>query len=216
MKPASFRFAVIADQMASRDGADLVPAALAELADISTVLPFERTAGDEIQGLFDDSSQLVSALSRLTRLSGWRIGIGVGPVELPLPSSTRAARGPAYLAAREAIGAARRQPTSCALRLGSPVTPSRYGEQEGAMADAETAVWLWRGLLTRRSQEGWELMDLLDAGLTNTDAAKALGVSASAVSQRLAAAAREEGRRGAALCSHLLARVQLLGEADTE
>ena len=214
MKFTAFTFALISDQVASRDGADLVPDALAALANVSATLPFERTAGDEIQALLLDSTSLVNAILQLTRLSGWRIGVGVGTVETPLPASTRAARGAAYLAAREAIGAARRQPTAFALRLDRSVSATRYRELDEAATDAETAIWLWRSTLSRRSQEGWELMDLLDAGLTNTEAAKALGVSPSAVSQRLAAAAREEGRRGAALSARLLARLQLLGEKD--
>ncbi len=214
MKFTGFTFALISDQVASRDGADLVPDALAALVDVSAVLPFERAAGDEIQALLLDPTSLVGAISQLTRLSGWRIGVGVGTVETPLPASTRAARGPAYLAAREAIGAARRQPTAFALRLDRSVSATRYRELDAAVKDAETAIWLWRSTLSRRSQEGWELMDLLDAGLTNAEAAKALGISPSAVSQRLAAAAREEGRRGAALSARLLARLQLLGEPD--
>jgi hypothetical protein len=210
MKPAAFTFAIVADQISSRAGADRVPNALAALSDVTALLPFERTAGDEIQALLIDPSALVSSILRLTRLAGWRVGVGFGTVESPLPSSTRAARGPAYLAAREAIGAARRQPTGLALRLGQAVTATRYGELHDAATDAETALWLWRGGLSRRSQEGWELMDLLDSGLTNTEAAKTLGVSPSAVSQRLAAAAREESRRGALLCEGMLRRMQLL------
>jgi hypothetical protein len=211
MKSSTFTFAVFADQVASRTGEDRVPAALAALADLDSTLAFERTAGDEIQGLFVDPAQVIEAITRLTRASGWRVGVGAGTVVTPLPGSTRAARGPAYVAARAAIQTARRQPTGFALRLQENVGGARYGELSEAATDAETAIWLLRGTLARRSKEGWELMELLDAGLTNAEAAKTLGVSPSAISQRLSVAAREETRRGAQLCARALARVEVLG-----
>jgi hypothetical protein len=211
MKATDFTFVLIADQVASRTGTDAVPDALETLAALPCVLPFERTAGDEVQALLDRPDVVVEAVVRLTRLSDWRIGVGAGTVDVPLPSSTREARGEAYLAAREAITAARRQPTDFALRLGPGVSGEAYGGLHDAAEDAETAIWLLRSTLARRSREGWELMDLLDTGLTGADAAGRLGVSRSAVSQRLAASAREEGIRGARLATRLLAGVQAGG-----
>lgn len=211
MKASDFTFVLIADQVSSRTGADAVPDALARLAGLDCLLPFERTAGDEVQALLAVPDTVVEAVARLTRLSGWRIGVGAGRVDEPLPSSTREARGSAYLAARDAITVARRQPTDFALRLPADVSGKAYGDLLEAVTDAETAIWLLRGTLARRSREGWELMDLLDAGLTSAEAAERLGISRSAVSQRLAAAAREEGVRGAELAARLLGRVQGLG-----
>jgi Winged helix-turn-helix DNA-binding len=215
MKPESFTFAVIADQISSRETTDAVPQALAALARLEVELPFERTAGDEIQALIAHPRAVVDCILLLTRLSDWRIGVGVGTVQQPLPSSTRAARGPAYFAARDAVAAARRQPTGFALRLPDTVSGPGYRELDDSAQDAETAIWLWRGLISRRSQEGWELMDLLDAGLSNAEAARRLNITPSAVSQRLSAAAREEGHRGAALATRLLGRLQSYPERET-
>lgn len=214
MKPAAFSFALVADQVASRSASDRVPAALDALAGLSLALPFERTAGDEIQCLATDPLAVVQAVARLTRLDGWRLGIGAGPVETPLPESTRAARGGAYLAARTAITQARRSPTGLALVVERPVGEDRYGEADVAARDAEAGLWLFRSVLGRRSEEGWELMDLLDQGLTSAEAAARLGVSPSAISQRLARSAREEGQRGAELCVRLLARLQADAQED--
>ena len=195
-----------ADQVDSRASHDRVPEALAALATPGDVLlGFERTVGDEIQALTADPATLVAAVITLTRLGGWRIGIGLGAVETPLPSSTREARGSAYIAAREAITRARKQPTDLALTLAATVGTDHYRETAGR--DAETALMLLRSLLARRTQEGWELMDLLDADPSSRHAAAALGISPSAVSQRLARAARQEGARGAELATHLLARL---------
>lgn len=208
MKPFDFSFALIADQIDSRSLADGVPDALARLADLPVVLPFERAAGDEIQGLCSDPAGVVEAVLRLTRLDGWRIGIGMGRVETPLPSSTRAARGGAYLAARDAVTAARRSPTGLALRLEPAVRADDYGGAVEVGEDAESALWLLRSVLARRSAEGWELMDLLENGLTHAEAAARLGISPSAVSQRLARTSRQEVARGAVLATRLLSRLQ--------
>lgn len=208
MKSSAFTFVLTADQVKSRSGQDRVPEALDALAGVALVLPFERTAGDEIQGLADDPLSVVTAVVRLTRLEDWRIGIGAGAVDDPLPESTRAARGPAYLAARAAIAEARHAPTSLALGLAPGVGGDGYGELDELARDAESALWLLRSVLGRRSPEGWELMDLLDQGLTNARAAAALGVSPSAVSQRLNRAARQEERRGVELAARLLGRLR--------
>nr|WP_300141272.1 winged helix-turn-helix transcriptional regulator [Propionicimonas sp.] len=215
MKDLDFTFVVVADQVASRTEPDRVPAALEALAGVPAVLPFERTAGDEVQGLLTEPAAVVAAVARLTRLDGWRLGIGAGRVEQPLPRSTRAARGDAYLAARTAIMAARRAPTGLALTVPPDVGDGRYGEVSAAARDAESALWLLRSLLARRSEEGWELVELLDRGLTNTDAAARLGISPSAVSQRLGRAARQEAQRGTELTVRLLARLQAAAEAPS-
>jgi hypothetical protein len=204
VKSSAFRFVVIADQVDSRTESDRVPLALEALSRVELLLPYERTAGDEIQGLAATGQAVVTSITALTRLEGWRIGIGVGLVDEPLPESTRAARGDAYLAARTAIGTARRSPVALSLVAGDSVRDGGYGEH---VEDAETALWLLRSTLARRSREGWELMDLLDHGLTNAQAADRLGISPSAVSQRLGRAARTEAERAALLATRLLDRV---------
>ncbi|SDB83170.1 hypothetical protein GA0111570_104101 [Raineyella antarctica] len=205
-------FVVTADQRRSRRGADAVPAALDALAALpqqDVLLGFERTAGDEIQGLLSSAHAVVATLQVLLRQGQWRIGIGVGPVERPLPDSTRAARGGAYLAAREAIEAARGNPVGLAVRDSREDLPAEDPGRAGWQA--ETALLLWGYLLSRRSPEGWEVCDLLDRGLTNRAAAAGLGISPSAASQRAARAAYSEGRRGAALAAELLARAATEG-----
>src|SRR3954451_18441798 len=98
------------DQDASRDRPDEVPAGLAALADVPTLLAFDRTAGDEFQGVLDDPAAVVRALETLLRAGEWNVGIGIGPVEDPLPEQARAGRGAAYLAARAAVTSAKTSP----------------------------------------------------------------------------------------------------------
>ena len=52
---------------------------------LGLALPFERTVGDEIQGLLSTPAAAVRAVTELVRLGGWRMGIGVGAVEQPPP-----------------------------------------------------------------------------------------------------------------------------------
>ena len=109
------------DQDDSRRGADQVPAALQMLDDVPTVLAFERTVGDELQGVLDDPAALPRALERLLRDAAWNIGLGVGPIETPLSEHARAGRGPAYLAAREAVTSAKSSPFGIIASTGDDI-----------------------------------------------------------------------------------------------
>ncbi len=206
MKPEDFHVVITADQRRSRSNDDRVPHALARLEWVPTRLAFERTAGDEIQALLTDPAAVVAAVHELTRLGDWRVGVGLGTVEQPIGSSTRAARGGAYLAARDAVEAARTAPTGLALvaddAVSEHVSDVAYGGD--LLHDVESALWLVRSLLERRTNEGWEVVDMLDQGLTSREVAAKLGVSPSAVSQRLSRSARAEVMRGCELAAHLL------------
>lgn len=184
------------DQDGSREGSDQVPDALEVLSPVATRLPFERTVGDEFQGVLDDPLAVVAALERLLRAGVWNIGIGIGAVETPLPDHARAGRGPAYLAAREAVTAAKSSPWHARALAGEG------HDSEGARA-LESAVWLWAALLGRRTTRGWEVADLVDEGLTYDETASRLGITQSAVSQRAAAAGIAEGRRARELVEFL-------------
>lgn len=182
------------DQQDSRTGFDQVPAALSALADVPVRLAFERTVGDELQGVLDDPAALAVALEPLLRAGEWNIGIGIGAVETPLPDHARAGRGPAYLNARAAVTAAKSSPWR--LRVTGP-------DETGSSRALESALWLWAALLARRTSRGWEVADLVDQGLSYDDAATSIGISQSAVSQRAAAAGIAEGRRARELVTHL-------------
>ena len=180
------------DQHESRHGPDQVPAALERLAQIPCLRPFERTAGDEFQGVLDDPASVPAALEALLRANAWNIGIGIGEVDTPLPAEARAGSGPAYLAARDAVTSAKSSPWR--VRASGPTDSARA---------LESAVWLWAALLGRRTARGWEVADLVDQGLTYDDTASRLGITQSAVSQRAAAAGIAEGRRARELVEFL-------------
>ncbi len=80
------------DQRSSRGAPDRVSDALAalEALPVSPLLAFERTAGDEFQGVLDDPASLAPLIERLLRDDAWNIGLGFGDVDLPHPASARA------------------------------------------------------------------------------------------------------------------------------
>jgi hypothetical protein len=187
------------DQRGSRSTPDLVPEALAALADLPLRLPFERTAGDEFQGVLDDPAALPRAVERLLRDRTWNIGLGVGDVDEPAPDTARAGRGPAYVHARHAVTAAKNSPWHL-----------RVTGDDDAARDLESVLWLWAAVLDRRTDKGWEVTDLVDQGLSYDEAGQRLGISQSAVSQRAQAAGLVEGRRAREVVTHLATR--LLGK----
>lgn len=198
-------FVVTADQQGSRRSTDQVPALLSGLPDLSGVLlPFERTVGDEVQAVLDDPESVVEVALHLLRLGGWSVGIGAGPVLEPLPESTREASGPAFIAAREAVEAAKNR--------GRPVPVAVRGAAPAAAQDAEAILTLLGSVLARRSPAGWAAVDAArDAlGRTGADgpvqhqAAQRLGISQQAVSQRLRAAQWAEERAARPAAARLL------------
>jgi hypothetical protein len=197
-------YVLTVDQKGSRRTADRVGDVLRELNDaVPTVLPFERTAGDEFQGVLDDPEVVVDAVLRLVRSGGWSIGVGAGPVQTPLPASTRAAAGPAFLSARRAVDAAKQRASRVAVRGAAP-------EDAG---DAQAVLGALAVLVDRRSEQAWEAIALVSGGSTQAQAASALGVSRQAVGQRLAAGQWELEQELRPTGARLLARAEGMGTA---
>ncbi len=171
-------YVLTVDQRASRRSADRVPEAISLLSgSVAPVLAFERTAGDEFQGVLGAPDEVVGVVLRLVRQGGWSIGIGAGPVQTPLPRSTRAGSGPAFLSARRAVEAAKQRPTRLAVRGAVPADAG----------DAQSVLSALAVIVERRSDQAWEAIALVDAGRTQAEAAGELGISRQAVGQRLAA-----------------------------
>jgi SatD family (SatD) len=171
-------YVLTVDQRASRRSADRVADALRDLnATVPAVLAFERTAGDEFQGVLAEPAEVVDVVLRLVRTGGWSIGVGAGPVQTPLPSSTRAGAGPAFLSARRAVDAAKQRPTRLAVR----------GAVAADAADAQAVLSALAVVVDRRSEQAWEAIALVESGRTQAEAAGELGISRQAVGQRLAA-----------------------------
>lgn len=178
------------DQQASRRRGDRVPELLERLsahlghrAPDAVVRPFERTVGDEVQGVLDDASAVVDCALALQRWEGWSVGIGAGAVDEPLAASTRASSGEAFVAARTAVERARSRAVTMPLAVA--------GADPAAATAAEAVLQLLAAVASRRTAAGWAAIDAT-AGRTQREAAGDLGISAQAVSQRLRTALWDE------------------------
>lgn len=198
-------YVITSDQRDSRTTADLVPAALAAVgrhARPGVSLPPERTAGDEVQVAVADADSLLAIVLDLTRTGRWSVGVGVGEVESPLPESVRAARGDAFVNARDAVDRAKKASTRVAI------TASDGG------ADAEALVRLLVELRDRRTTEGWEVYDLLAEGMTQREAAAQLGITEGAVSLRVKSAGLRTEEAAVPALIRVLARLDEAAVSD--
>jgi hypothetical protein len=185
------------DQQDSRTSDDAVPDLLDLLGhepSLPVLRPFQRTVGDEVQAVLDDADTVVEAVGRILRTGGWSVGLGVGPVDEPLPPDSRAGRGDAFLYAREAVTRAKTAPHRICV-----VGADRYRAEQ-----LETVLWLWAGLLERRTDRGWEVHDVLGEGVSHTEAGRRLGITQSAVTQRTQTAGLVDERRARRLATELL------------
>ena len=190
-------YVLTADRQGSRRGPEGVAGVLRRLADgVPTVLPFERTAGDELQGVLADPAVVVDVVLRLVRAGGWSIGVGAGPVQTALSDSTRTGAGPAHLCARRAVDAARQRSVRLAVRGAVPPDAS----------DAQAVLSALAVVVQRRSAQAWEAIELVGGGRTQAAAAAALGVSRQAVGQRLASGLWELERELRPTAARLLTR----------
>ncbi|MBP2435518.1 DNA-binding protein [Microbacterium amylolyticum] len=185
---------ITADQRASRVSRDLVPDAMSQIASIAgeaTVLAPERAAGDEIQMVVSSGQAAAAIVLELTRHEEWSVGVGVGTVETPLPDSVRAARGPAFVNARDAVERAKRTATHVAVTAEGP-------------DHAEAVLRLLVEFRMRRTPEGWEVHDLLRDGLTQRESAERLGITEGAVSRRVSAAGLRSENAALPAAAHLI------------
>ncbi|WCC80044.1 hypothetical protein O6R08_00260 [Cutibacterium equinum] len=179
---------ILADQLDSRSHDDAVPSLLDALTSRallvspsdhrvgipSWTLPPERTSGDEVQALTTDPATLIHALWT-AGCGPWRIGLAHDEVVTPLPDSTRAARGPAYVKARQAIEECRRRRTAIEVSTDGTDAMRRLSQVASVVVD------LARGLRPAAR----DIVASYDLSMTSEDTAQALGISTSAVSQRL-------------------------------
>jgi hypothetical protein len=191
-------FVLTVDQRGSRRDIDRVEGLLTDLAERPLLRKFERTAGDEVQAVSDDAALTVDVALELLRRGHWHVGIGIGPVQEPLPWTTRAGRGPAFEAARVAVTRAKHTPADIAAA----------GVDPRAADDVEACMTLLGLLITRRTPEGHAAVAQMREGLTQTEAAAKLGITKQAVSQRLAAAGWAAEGPARVLAERLLRRAE--------
>lgn len=203
-------FAVTADQIDSRRRADAVAPALHTLHERfgpRLALPPDRNAGDELQVLTEDAATALDLILTLSRDDAWSIGLGVGPVRLPLPGTTREATGDAFVAARAAVTRAKRAPYR--LAVDAVVSP-----QEAT--DAEALLALLLAVRATRTPAGWELYDLVRSGLSQKEAGARLGITPQSASDRARAAGLRVELAALPALTRLLERADAAQAGTTE
>lgn len=193
-------FAVFADQKSSRTSDDRVSGMIKALsvANVKFELEPERTSGDEFQFLVADPNGAIEAIRLLIGDGHWHVGVGIGSVESPLPQDVRQSRGPALIAAREAVEDSKTLRPSVAVR----------GSGESTW-EAEVMVQLLAHLWEERSRAGWEAVFAVEAAgsdATLSEVAHSLSITKQALSQRLQAANWNLERRSVPAVDAALAR----------
>jgi hypothetical protein len=193
------------DQRGSTGDVDRVPGLLKELSALSTAGRFERSVGDEVQGVVQRADEVVEIALHALRSGRWYVGIGVGEVDLPLPASPREGSGPAFVAARSAVdrakGAAAHVPLAVVAgrdrrranaNAATTAADGASGSQGArACANAEAVLRLIGRLVQDRTAAQWKVVDVLRSVRNDTHgthgsqkiAAQKLGITEQSVSR---------------------------------
>lgn len=156
------------DQRGSTADVDRVPDLIAALRNL-TPAPFERSVGDELQGVVEDAADVVEIALYALRSGHWYVGIGIGTVQLAPGGSPREGSGSGFVAARKAVelakGSAGQVPVSVvsgSIGRGREIPPQA---REGAMtsANAQAVLRLIGRLVQQRTQSQWRVVDRLRA-----------------------------------------------------
>ena len=147
------------DQRGSTNDVDRVPELLGALGSHPGV-SFERSVGDEVQGVLQDPALVVDVALHALRSGHWYVGIGVGPGTLAPDASPREGSGPAFVAARRAVERAKSAASHvpAAVVAGAP-----RGEGTVACANAEAVLRLVGRLVQDRTEAQWRVVDALRA-----------------------------------------------------
>ena len=171
-------FVMTIDQRGSTGAQDKVPELIARISRLSNE-GFERSVGDELQGVVADAAEVVDIALHALRTGSWYVGIGVGAVNLPPGASPREGTGAGFVAARRAVELAKAAPTQVPLSVvsGSMVSGST-GKESGAMrgkgeewnegvracANAEAVLRLLGRVVQGRTEAQWRVVDALGGG----------------------------------------------------
>lgn len=192
MKPTAY-VALLGDLVGSRSSphrADLHQHLLDALAvanaGVGVLDPLRVTAGDEFQGVFGTLGDALAATFRVRlalRPSDVRFGLGIGAVEV-IDANANVQDGSAWWAARAAIETveSRARGARRALRTGIAAAAGLPDPSDTLLA----AVELLDAVLYNLDAADAEVLIGLRAGRSQADIAARLGITPSAVSQRVA------------------------------
>jgi hypothetical protein len=191
------------DQQGSTTDVDRVPDLIAALRNLTPV-PFERSVGDELQGVVEDAADVVDVALHALRGGHWYVGIGIGMVSLAPGASPREGSGSGFVAARKAVelakGAAGQVPLSVvsgSMVRGKDLQP-HVQEDAVASANAQAVLRLIGRLVQQRTEAQWRVVDRLRAvqGVvghgSQKQVARELGITEQSVSRAVLRSAWQE------------------------
>ncbi|MDQ0691779.1 MarR family transcriptional regulator [Arthrobacter sp. W4I7] len=161
-------YVLTVDQRGSTSDVDRVPELISALQSL-TPARFERSVGDELQGVVEQPDEVVDIALHALRSGYWYVGIGIGVVQLVPGGSPREGSGSGFVAARKAVelakSAAGQVPLSVVagtIGRGKEIPPQA---KEGAMAgaNAQAVLRLIGRLVQQRTQAQWRVVDSLRA-----------------------------------------------------
>ena len=156
------------DQRGSTADVDRVPALISALRSL-TPAPFERSVGDELQGVVEHAADVVDIALHALRDGHWYVGIGIGAVHLTPGGSPREGTGSGFVAARKAVelakGAAAQVPLSVvsgSVGRGRDTSPDA-GKGTMSSANAQAVLRLIGRVVQQRTPAQWRVVDRLRA-----------------------------------------------------
>ena len=127
-------FTLTINQTDSRRDGDCVPQLLKDLRHIPARLDFDRSVEDEVQGILESPQQAVEAAMIALRTGSWYVGIGVGPVNEPLPNQIKDASGHGLIYARRAVDRLRNGKDRIPVAVEGPSPMARMSNTSPASA----------------------------------------------------------------------------------
>lgn len=191
-------FTLTINQRDSRHDGDLVPQLLKDLRHIPARLDFDRSVEDEVQGILGCPHQAVEAAIIALRCGSWYVGIGVGPVNEPLPNQIKDASGHGLIYARRAVDRMRDRKDRIPVAVEGPVAD--------LAAESEAVLKLLGHVVSGRSEAEWRVLDLMTPGVRGQQktVAKELGITTQAVSKAVARAQWNEEHAARPAAARLL------------
>jgi len=166
--------------------ADVVARSAEALATLPGVSPFEMVSVEDIRTDVDSPEAALNLVMALLSDGNWAIGLGI----------THNGRG--VYAASDAVGTRPAQ-----VKVG---VDTRH---PGTAAEDIAAIFTLIGhVLHKRTLEGREATSLVRSGMNQNEAARELGISKQAMSQRLQSAGWQAEQSGWKLALHLITRAE--------
>ncbi|MBG6183547.1 hypothetical protein IWX65_001509 [Arthrobacter sp. CAN_A214] len=171
------QYVLTINQRDSREVGDLVPDLLKALRHLPVTVPFQRSVGDEVQGVVPSARTAVDAALLAIRHRRWHVGIGVGTLLPPVPGRILDAQGHGLVYARRAVNRAQ--------KTGERIPLAVEGPDADIAGEAEAVLRLLGHIVYTRTEAEWNVLDLLTPGARGQQKfiAQELGISTQAVSK---------------------------------